>query len=434
MLAGAVLTSHASLTNSQAAIYALHDGHLFELLRDTTPGVLLSWVNLGEPPNTCVAYPPSVVWGNDSSAPIRVFCTTSSGRLAARLLDFNTRAPLAWENHDDGNVPTLFTAPGASVEWSTTTNAGCLAGFFPPARVSRTSLFVGATDGSLWERTRTAATLQWVDRGTPPGTCVVGEPMTDPAMVPPASPLRVFVAAASGTLFERIIDGPSGITWVDHGRPSTAAGPVSVGSGGVVVSDVAMGAVHVLMTAGATLFRLDIPTLGMPGSWTALPAPPPTVAGEDTWISSGPGGGMTVAGAATVLGEFFVVGTRRLSGGGLVGVPTDEVWHCRSDVRVAGDLTYVGNLGAPGRTPLSGTNYYLISAVRGLAAPLSRIYASSRPSQGTTESLDEWSFAPAAVGSSGLGLPPALPAPCTSASPVMNACGGPRRFTVGSAW
>ena len=66
MFVGSVLTSHASLTGAQAAIYALHDGHLFELLRDVTPGVVLSWVNLGEPTNTCVGTP-AAVRGSSSS-------------------------------------------------------------------------------------------------------------------------------------------------------------------------------------------------------------------------------------------------------------------------------------------------------------------------------------------------------------------------------
>lgn len=434
MLVGAALSSHASLTTTQAAVYAVHQGHLVELLRDTTPGTPPSWVNLGEPVGTCVAYPPTMVWAGDSAAPIRVFCTTSSGELAARLLDFNTRAPLSWERHVNGGPPAVFTPPGASVEWSVTARFGCLAAFLPvpPVRVGRTSLFVGATDGSLWERTRIGGAFQWISHGNPPGTCVVGEPMTDPALVPPASPLRIFAATAAGTLFERIIDGPSGVTWIDHGRPSSAAGPLNVGSGGVVVADLEQGAVHVLITTGETLHRLSIPTLGSPGTWTALPLPAPTIPSESTWVATNPASGTTIVGDGTVVGEFFVVATRRRSTGSLVSAPTEEVWHCRTDVRKPGDLTWATNLGAPGRPAPAGVDYYVINVVRGLAAaPLSRVYASSRPAQGTLESLDEWTFAPAGT-ATGLGLPPVMPAPCSSPPPVMRTCGGPRQFGVGA--
>jgi hypothetical protein len=255
--------------------------------------------------------------------------------------------------------------------------------------------------------------------------------MTDAALVPPVSPLRIFAAAASGTLVERVIDGPAGVTWIDHGRPATAAGPVNVNSGGVVAADAARGSVHVLVSTGAGLHRLDIPTLGSPGSWTMLPSPPPSSPAEDTWISSSPASATIVVGATSVFVEFFVVGTRRLTGGGLVPTPTDEVWHCRSNLRVPGNLAYTSILGTPGRTPLLGTNYYTISSVRGHAAMLSRVYASSRPAQGGAESLDEWNYASAPVSSTGLGLPPALPARCADAPQTMTACGGPRQFGVG---
>jgi hypothetical protein len=297
----------------------------------------------------------------------------------------------------------------------------------------RRSLFVGAVDGSLWERTLIGGNFQWIAHGTPPGTCVTGEPMTDPALVPPVSPLRIFAAAASGALVERIIDDPSGVTWIDHGRPSTASGPVNVGSGGVVVADLARGSVHVFVSQGGALHRLDIATLGQAGSWSMLPAPPPSTPAEDTWISSRPGCATLVASSTTVFAHFFVVATRRLSAGGLSGQPTDEVFHCRSNLRVAGNLAYVDLLGAPGRPPLLGTNYYVVAAVRGHAAPLNRVYASSWPSQGGAESLDEWTVPPAPSGTAGLGLPPAMPAPCRDAPPVMMACGGPRQFGVGSA-
>jgi hypothetical protein len=433
MFVGSSLSAHPSLTGNQVAVYASHEGHLVELLRDVTPGATPSWVHHGAPPNSCVAYPPSVVWADDSAAPIRVFCTTTDGRLAARLLDYNTRAPQAWEVHDDAPAPSVFTPPGASVSWGVTIKPGCLTAFlpWPEIRVTRTSLFVGATNGRLWERTRTGGAFQWIDHGNPPGTCIVGEPMTDPSLVPPSSPLRIFVATAAGTLAERVLYGPSAFTWIDHGRPSTAAGPVNVGSGGCVVDDAQQGAVHVFVAAGSSLHRLTIPSLGAPGAWSMLPLPPAASVRETTWIAAGPNVGTTASGAS-LIADFFVVGGRRTTTGALVGAPIEEVLQCRSDLRVPGDLTYVANLGPPGRAAPTGTDYYVITNVRGLAVPQNRVYASTWPAQGGDESLDEWTFS-SPGGAATLGLPAALPAPCRATPPTMMTCGGPRRFTVGSS-
>jgi hypothetical protein len=253
--------------------------------------------------------------------------------------------------------------------------------------------------------------------------------MTDAALVPPASPLRIFAAAASGTLVERIIDGPPGMTWVDHGRPSSAAGASAVSSGGVVVPDPFTGAVHVLVLAGEALHMLSVPTIGQAGTWVTLSAPPPTSPVEQTWVSSSPAASTITAEPAQVFVSYFVVGSRRSVTGMLVGAPTEEVWLCGSDVR-AGGIAYLINLGGPGRPPLAGTNTYLISEVRGHARELRRVYAASWPSQGGAESLDEWTYDLAPVGSAALGLPQTMPAPCTLVPQTMTGCGPPRHFDV----
>lgn len=450
MFVGSVLSSHPSLTGTQAVVYAEHGGHLWEVLRDTRPGIGPVFLNLTEPAGDCIAYTPFVLWGDDPGpTPIRVFCTTSAGQLAAALLNPVTRAPMGWEAHTGAGIPAMNTPPGASVtfppslpvqvlrEFSSLVRdllgVGATTSVSDPSLMPRRSVFIGGVDGSLWERTRVDGSFSWISHGTPPGTLVAGEPMTDPALVPPASPLRIFATDSSGGIVERIIGGPSGVTWVNHGRPPGPAGLANVSSGGIVVANLAAGLVHVIVQAGGWLQRLTITALGSPGFWIPLGTTPSPRTVFQTEVTSSPGAATIFVGPSSVYVSFFIVASRRAITadiddtfadiGDIAGRTIDEVWFCGHDFRT-GTVAYLSNLGPPGRPALTGTNEYIINAVRGHSPTLRRVYGSSRPSQGGTESLDEWTYDLAPIGSAALGLPPTVPA-CVPPP------GGPRNYGVG---
>jgi hypothetical protein len=485
MFVGSALSDHSTLTPVQVAIYSLHDGQLFETLRTATPGVVVAWRNLTQPSPACVGTPPTVLWRDKGGQPLRVFCTATDDTLIARPLAPGTRNPLPWEVHGGTGSPTVFTSPGASVEFNVPgagavaiapgAGAGVIFELEPegmsgdldlpmPAGFQKQSLFVGATDGSLWERTLIGGIFSWVSHGSPPGTCVAGEPATDPAAVPPASPLRVFATAFSGAVVEWVIGGPAGITWVDHGRPTVGGVPVNVSRYLVVVFDPGTGAMHVFAEAGDALHELRVATLGAPGTWREIGAPAATRAGEATRVESSPGGANIVLDPANgPFVRFFVVASRqrtttaRPTSGwdvlqaflsfitfGLVpppqdtktpieSAPTEELWECRGNVR-AGNTGFATNLGPPSRTPLLRTDWYRLAKPAGAVPDRSLVYSSSVAAEGTApESLDEWSTSP--VGSTPLGLMPAgISTPCVSAGTTLStACAGtgPRTFGIG---
>jgi hypothetical protein len=485
MFVGSALSDHSSLTQAQVAIYSLHDGQLFETLRTATPGVVVAWRNLTQPSPACVATPPTVLWRDKGGQPLRVFCTATDGTLVARPLALGTRLPLPWEVHGGTGSPTVFTSPGASVEFNVTV-PGAVAippGAVPPVIVElepegitgdlvlpvpagflKQSLFVGATDGTLWERTLIAGVFSWVSHGSPPGTCVSGEPATDPAAVPPTSPLRVFATAFSGAVVERVIGGPAGITWVNHGRPTVGGVPVNASRYLVAVFDPGTGAMHVFAEAGDALHELRVATLGDPGTWREIGAPAATRAGETTRVESSPGGANIVLDPASgPFVRFFVVASRQVvttarsasfwdvvqtvlsfitfglvptpqgTDSRIVSAPTEEMWECLGNVR-AGNTGFATNLGLPSRTPLLRTDWYRLAKPAGAVPDRSLVYSSSVAAEGTApESLDEWSTSP--VGSTPLGLMPAgISTPCVSAGTTLStACAGtgPRTFGIG---
>ena len=476
MFVGSALSDHDSLTAAQVAIYSLHDGQLFETVRTATAGVGTTWGNLTQPSPACVATPPTVLWRDKGGQPLRVFCTATDGTLVARPLAPGTRMPLPWEVHGGTGSPTVFTSPGASVEFKVAV-PGAVAippGAGPvlvelepegipgdlalamPAGFLKQSLFVGATDGSLWERTLIAGIFSWVPHASPPGTGVAGEPATDPAAVPPTSPLRVFATASSGSVVERVIGGPAGITWVDHGRPTVGGVAVNVSPFLVVVFDPGTGAMHVFAEAGESLHELRVATLGAPGTWVAIGAPVATRADDVTRVEGSPGGAnIYLDPASGPFVRFFVAASRqritaaRPTSGwdvlqailsfitfGLVpppqdtntpieSAPTEDMWECLGNVR-AGNTAFATNLGPPSRTPLRRTDWYRLARPAGAVPDRSLVYSSSVAAEGTApESLDEWCTSP--VSSTPLGLMAAgMSTPCVVP--------GPKVLRVGAYW
>lgn len=452
MFVGAALSSHPVLTSTQTAVYTVHEGTLVACMRDVTPGTVLSWRNLGQPQGTCVAYPPFVIWSRDqASSPIRIFCTTTDGHLAACLLHAQTGAPLGWELHTIPGTAKVFTPPGASIEYEprwvfsagrwirigvpTKGLLGLMGRLIIWLRLASmvdgpNSVFVGATDGHLWELTRQGGAFSWTDHGAPPGDCIVGQPLTVLSAPAEFAPRRIFAAARSGAMVERVIVPGGTSLWVNHGRPAKPSGApgslATVFPGGVVATDTA-GAPHVIVLADEQLHALRVSTMGAPGSWSALPLPPLASVRESTWISTAPSVAIPTPGAGTV--QSFVVGSRQTRSGTIVGRPIEEVLQVRYEP-ANGQLSYVAVLGEPDR-PLVGTDRFVINNVAGMGPALGRVYASSRAAFSGTESLDEWGFATTPTTRASLGLPTTQGTACSQAPQRMTGCGGPITYGVG---
>lgn len=434
MFVGTALSSHPSLTPEQVLLFAMHDGQLIEHLRTITPGVLPSWVNHDRPPGTCIASPPAVAWATDPAPePIRVFCATTDGRLTARLLDPATLQARGWEMHDGPGSPMVVTTPGASltapVRMAYRPGVGRgpdrrdrrRGGIAPVTVVTRQSLFVGAEDGTLWERTRSGGAFSWVGHGSPPGLGVTGQPFTDPVLTWAAGPVRIFALSTASSLVERIIGGPAGVTWVDHGRPAGPGGPLNLAGTGVVAANPALGTVHVLVPGGGLLHALTIPALGARGTWSTPGGQVSLLPGIEETVETSPDAVTVVRTTSKFYAEFFLVVARRVRTPPLVGRLTNSVRRYRHEFG-AGTFVVLESLGEVARPPLAGSEWYLISQVCGHAPALHRVYASSRPAHGTVESLDEWTYFPETGGAVTLGMPPGPLTRCTS---------GPRHFTVG---
>ncbi|MBL8962377.1 MAG: hypothetical protein JNJ98_21120 [Gemmatimonadetes bacterium] len=453
MFVGAALSSHPVLTSTQAAVYTVHDGTLFEGVRDVTAGTTLSWRNLGQPRGTCIAYPPFVIWSRDqSSTPIRIFCTTTDGSLAACLLDARTRSPLGWEIHTIPGAARVFTPPGATIEYEpqwvfsvgrwmrvrvpTKGPVGMMGRLIIWLRLATAvdgpnSVFVGSTDGHLWELMRRSGAFSWTDHGAPPGHCIAGRPMTVLSAPAESAPRRIFAATRSGAMVERVIVPGGASLWVDHGRPAKPSGaPGSLATifpGGVVATDTA-GAPHVIVLADDQLHALRVSTMGAPGSWSALAQPPASSVRESTWTTTPPTVGLATPGVGSV--TTFVVGSRQTRSGTIVGRVIEEVLQVRYEP-ANGQLSHEAVLGEPDR-PLFGTDRFVINHVAGVWPVLGRVYASSRAAFSATESLDEWGYATTPPTRASLGLPPVPGAPCNQAPQRMTGCGGPMTYGVGS--